>query len=122
MRRAKIHKSTVSPRSFSPKVLAIASGVTQSVLCRACMRACVRVRACVRACVCVCVSVCVCVYARARARVCVCRPLKRIDLLVDMTVYCGLRHRYLPRMYDLWERLLTPGHTIMMISYVHGTE
>ena len=44
------------------------------------------------------------------------RPLKTIDMLVDMTVYCGLRHRYLSRLYELWERLLTPGHTILFIS------
>jgi hypothetical protein len=48
------------------------------------------------------------------------KPLERIDLLVDMTVYCGLRHRYLSRLYDLWERVLAPGHTILMISCWKG--
>ena len=43
-------------------------------------------------------------------------PRERIDWLLDFTVYCGLRHRYLARMYELWQRLLTPGHTIFMIQ------
>ena len=47
-------------------------------------------------------------------------PLERIAMLVDMTVHCGMRHRYLARMYEVWERLLTPGHTIMMISCWKG--
>ena len=62
-------------------------------------------------------SVCACACVHMDVR----RPLKRIDMLVDMTVYCGLRHRYLARMYDLWQRLLKPGHTIMMISYALST-
>ena len=36
------------------------------------------------------------------------RPVRRIDFLIDFTVYCALRHRYLARMYELWDRVLTP--------------
>ena len=50
------------------------------------------------------------------------KPLELVDMVVDMTVYCGLRHRYLSRLYALWERVLTPGHTIMMISCWKGDD
>ena len=50
------------------------------------------------------------------------KPVRTIDFLADFTVYCGLRHRYLPRMYELWQRILTPGHTIVMVSCWKGEE
>jgi hypothetical protein len=40
----------------------------------------------------------------------------KIDLLLDFTVYCGLRHRYLSRLYSLWERLMHVNHTILMLQ------
>ena len=40
----------------------------------------------------------------------------KIDLLLDFTVYCGLRHRYLSRIYSLWSKLMTPNHTILMLQ------
>jgi SAM-dependent methyltransferase len=45
-------------------------------------------------------------------------PNVRIDFLVDMTVYCGLRHRYLPRLYNLWRRLAVnfEPKTLVMIQ------
>lgn len=43
-------------------------------------------------------------------------PMETIDLLFDFTVYCGLRHRYLDKLYRMWKRLLTPGHTLLMIQ------
>jgi len=52
-------------------------------------------------------------------------PKERIDFLFDATVYCGLRHEHLTRSYDLWDRLATPGHTLVNIQcmsqeYAHG--
>ena len=42
-------------------------------------------------------------------------------MLVDFTVYCGLRHRYLPRMYKLWERILTTETLFMVSCWKHDT-
>ena len=52
---------------------------------------------------------------------CVDQPTEPIDLLVDFTVYCGLRHRYLPRMYKLWERILTTETLFMVSCWKHDT-
>lgn len=43
-------------------------------------------------------------------------PSERVDFFFDATVYCGLRHKYLSRDYDLWSRLGTPGHTLFNIQ------
>jgi len=43
-------------------------------------------------------------------------PKKRVDFLFDATVYCGLRHLYLNKLYDVWSRVATPGHTLVNIQ------
>jgi hypothetical protein len=30
--------------------------------------------------------------------------------------FCGLRHRYLPRLYSLWRRLMVPGETLLLVT------
>merc|ERR1719379_1042969 len=40
-------------------------------------------------------------------------PKQRIDFFFDATVYCGLRFKYLARDYEMWSRILTPGHTLV---------
>jgi len=40
-------------------------------------------------------------------------PQKSIDFFFDATVYCGQRYRFLARSYELWSRILTPGHTLV---------
>ena len=44
------------------------------------------------------------------------RPKIDVDFVVDFTVYCGLRHRYLSRLYDMWKRVLIPGRSLLMIQ------
>jgi SAM-dependent methyltransferase len=43
-------------------------------------------------------------------------PRTPLQFVFDGTVYCGLRHRYLSRLYALWRRLLTPGETLLLIQ------
>ena len=42
-------------------------------------------------------------------------PTKSIDLLIDTTVYCALRHRYLPRLYEMWGKLMA-SETLLMVQ------
>jgi len=42
-------------------------------------------------------------------------PQKPVDFVFDGTVYCNLRWRYLPSLYSLWRRILSP-HTVMMLN------
>lgn len=43
-------------------------------------------------------------------------PKKRVDFMFDATVYCGMRHLYLIKFYDVWSRIATPGHTLVNIQ------
>merc|ERR1719235_1938062 len=43
-------------------------------------------------------------------------PKDRVDFFFDATVYCGLRHTYLARDYEVWSRMFTPGHTLVNIQ------
>ena len=47
-------------------------------------------------------------------------PARSLDLVFDGTVYCALRHRYLPRLYALWRRLLKPQHTLLVLNCWHA--
>jgi len=44
------------------------------------------------------------------------RPKILIDFVFDDSIYCALRHRYLARLYLLWRRILTSGHTVMLVQ------